>query len=75
MNKIEATIRPEKLNNVTNPLAEVGLVGLNVVHVTGRGTQRGVTMGGAAARADMWLICCPRLSWSWWSTTRTHRRL
>ena len=46
MNKIEGIIRPEKLNNVTNALAEVGLVGLNVVHVTGRGTQRGVTMGG-----------------------------
>lgn len=46
MNKIEAIIRPEKLNNVTNALAEVGLIGLNVVHVTGRGTQRGVTMGG-----------------------------
>ena len=46
MNKIEAILRPDRLNAVTNALAEVGLVGLNVVHVTGRGVQRGVMTGG-----------------------------
>ncbi|MCH9016802.1 MAG: P-II family nitrogen regulator [Chloroflexi bacterium] len=28
-------------------LAEVGLIGLNVINVTGRGAQRGVTVGGS----------------------------
>ena len=37
MNKIEAIIRPEKLTDVKDALAETGLVGLNVTHVTGRG--------------------------------------
>ena len=47
MNKIEAVIRPEKLTNVKDALSEIGLVGLNVVHVTGRGAQKGVRTGGA----------------------------
>ncbi|MEE8465933.1 MAG: P-II family nitrogen regulator [Dehalococcoidia bacterium] len=47
MNKVEAIIRPEKLTDVKDALAEVGLIGLNVVNVTGRGAQRGVTAGGS----------------------------
>ncbi|MDZ4245865.1 MAG: P-II family nitrogen regulator [Dehalococcoidia bacterium] len=43
MEKIEAIIRPEKLEAVKNALAEAGFIGLNVVAVTGRGTQKGVT--------------------------------
>ncbi len=46
MNKIEAIIRPEKLESVKNVLAAEGFVGLNVVQVTGRGAQRGVTHVG-----------------------------
>ncbi|MSQ22927.1 MAG: P-II family nitrogen regulator [Dehalococcoidia bacterium] len=42
MNKIEAIIRPEKLDAVKDALAEAGFVGLNAVSVTGRGVQRGV---------------------------------
>ena len=52
MNKIEAIIRPEKLTCVKDALAKVGLVGLNVAHVTGRGTQKGVLAarpGGAGS--------------------------
>ena len=45
MNKIEAIIRPEKLSCVEKALADVGLVGMNVVHVTGRGAQKGVARG------------------------------
>jgi nitrogen regulatory protein P-II 1 len=45
MNKIEAIIRPEKLTSVKDALAEKGLVGLNVIHVTGRGRQKGVVAG------------------------------
>ena len=47
MNKVEAIIRPEKLNDFKEALVEVGLIGLNVVNVTGRGAQRGVTSGGS----------------------------
>ena len=47
MNKVEAIIRPEKLNDVKEAVVAVGLVGLNVVNVTGRGAQRGVTTGGS----------------------------
>lgn len=42
MNKVEAIIRPEKLDAVKDALAEAGFVGLNAVSVTGRGVQRGV---------------------------------
>ena len=46
MKKIEAIVRPEKLNDVKNALERVGLVGLNIVHVTGRGVQKGIVHGG-----------------------------
>ena len=47
MNKIEAIIRPERLNIVKDALADAGMVGLNIAQVTGRGTQRGIEVGGA----------------------------
>lgn len=46
MNKIEAIIRPEKLDAVKNALASAGLVGINVAPVTGRGAQKGITAAG-----------------------------
>ena len=46
MKKIEAIIRPEKLNEVKDALADAGFVGLNIVHVTGRGAQKGIVHGG-----------------------------
>ncbi len=46
MNKIEAIFRPEKLSAVKDALADAGLVGINVAQVTGRGTQRGIEVGG-----------------------------
>ncbi|MSQ12317.1 MAG: P-II family nitrogen regulator [Dehalococcoidia bacterium] len=48
MKKIEAIIRPERLERVKEALTAAGFVGLNVVNVTGRGTQRGVTYEGRA---------------------------
>ena len=47
VNKVEAVIRSEKLKDVKEALAEVGLIGLNVVNVTRRGAQRGATSGGS----------------------------
>jgi len=46
MKKIEAIIRPEKLNDVKGALEKAGCVGMNVVHVTGRGAQKGIVHGG-----------------------------
>jgi len=44
--KVEAIIRPEKFEAVKEALAEAGFIGLNVVSVTGRGVQKGVTYAG-----------------------------
>jgi nitrogen regulatory protein P-II 1 len=46
MKKIEAIIRPEKLNDVKDALEAAGVLGLNIVHVTGRGAQKGIVHGG-----------------------------
>jgi nitrogen regulatory protein P-II 1 len=46
MKKIEAIIRPEKLNEVKDALEKAGFVGLNIIHVTGRGVQKGIVHGG-----------------------------
>ncbi len=56
MQKIEAIIRPEKLDDVKNALAGAGVTGLNIVHVTGRGVQKGVVhmgRGGETYEVDM----------------------
>ena len=46
MERIEAIIRPERLNLVKDALAEAELVGLIVTPVTGRRIQRGIQVGG-----------------------------
>jgi len=43
MKKIEAVIRPERLEIVKNALAEKGYIGLTVSDVRGRGLQGGMT--------------------------------
>ena len=56
MQNIEAIIRPEKLDEVKNALAGVGVSGLNIVHVTGRGVQKGIVhmgRGGETYEVDM----------------------
>ena len=49
MKKIEAIIRPEKLDDVKHALADKGYVGLNIVGVTGRGVQKGIVHAGRGA--------------------------
>ena len=44
MKKIEATIRPEKLEPVRSALAEMGILGMTVTEVSGRGKQRGIVL-------------------------------
>ena len=56
MNKIEAIIRPERLEAVKEALAAAGFIGLNIVNVTGRGVQKGIVhagRGGEEYRVDM----------------------
>jgi nitrogen regulatory protein P-II 1 len=42
MKKIEAIIRPEKLNPVKEALEQVGIMGMTVSQVRGRGEQKGL---------------------------------
>ncbi|HWQ16611.1 MAG TPA: P-II family nitrogen regulator [Sulfolobales archaeon] len=44
MYKIEAIIRPEKLEEVKRGLDEMGFYGLTVTEVKGRGRQRGIKL-------------------------------
>ena len=44
MKKIEATIRPERLEAVKSALAEIGIYGMTVSEVSGRGRQKGITL-------------------------------
>lgn len=51
MKKIEAIIRPEKLDEVKHALSDKGYVGLNIVGVTGRGVQKGIVHAGRSGQA------------------------
>ncbi len=56
MNKIEAIVRPERLEAVKEALAAAGFIGLNIVNVIGRGVQKGIVhagRGGEEYRVDM----------------------
>ena len=44
MKKIEAIIREEKLDDVKTALEKIGITGLNVSEVKGRGQQKGVSL-------------------------------
>lgn len=44
MKKIEAIIRPEKLDAVRAALEEKGVTGMTVAEVKGRGRQKGITL-------------------------------
>ena len=44
--KIEAIIREEKLSAVQDALRDIGIVGMNVVEVQGRGRQGGISLTG-----------------------------
>ncbi len=56
MKKIEAIIRPEKVNDVKEALDDLGFHGMNFLQVTGRGAQRGIVhqgRGGESVTVDM----------------------
>jgi nitrogen regulatory protein P-II 1 len=43
MKKVEAVIRPERMDIVKNALAEAGYLGMTINEVKGRGIQGGIT--------------------------------
>lgn len=56
MKKIEAIIRPEKVNDVKSALDDLGIHGMNLLQVTGRGAQRGIVhqgRGGETVTVDL----------------------
>ena len=44
MKKIEAIIRPEKLEHVKDALEQEGFVSMTITEVKGRGEQKGITL-------------------------------
>ena len=61
MNKIEAIIRPEKLTEVKDALADIGVVGMNTEHVTGRGRQKGVVVHEGRGAQPMTIDMLPKV--------------
>ena len=51
MKRIEAIIRPERVNHVKEALVESGFSGLTTTQVTGRGAQRGVVHTGRSGQS------------------------
>ncbi len=51
MKKIEAIIRPERVNQLKNALVESGFSGLTTTQVTGRGAQRGIVHTGRSGQS------------------------
>jgi nitrogen regulatory protein P-II 1 len=48
LKKIEAIIREDKINDVREALAKVGIVGMNTFEIRGHGRQGGITLLGRA---------------------------
>ena len=56
MKKVEAIIRPERLQNVQDSLDELGVSGLTVTEVVGCGRQKGYTEQYRGSRANISLL-------------------
>ncbi len=56
MKKIEAIIKPFKLDDVREALAEVGITGMTVSEVKGFGRQKG-TLSCTVVQSTWWIFC------------------
>ncbi len=67
MKKIEAIIKPFKLDDVKEALTEIGVIGMTVMEVRGSGARRGTpsSTGARSTRSTSF----PRSSWRSWSPT------
>jgi nitrogen regulatory protein P-II 1 len=54
--KIEAIIRREKFDDVSKALSEIGIVGLNVSEVRGRGRQGGIRLASRSGSYKIDLV-------------------
>jgi nitrogen regulatory protein P-II 1 len=48
LKKVEAIIREDKVNDVKDALADIGIMGLNIFEVRGHGRQGGIQLVGRA---------------------------
>ena len=46
LKKIEAIIREDKVNDVRDALKQIGIMGMNVFEIRGRGRQGGIVLSG-----------------------------
>lgn len=55
MKKIEAIVRPERLDMIKKGLEEVGVIAMTVIDVSGRGEQKGIKLQyrGGTLNVDM----------------------
>jgi nitrogen regulatory protein PII len=56
MKMIQAIIRHEKLGDVKSALSDIGVIGLNVTEIQGRGVQKGQTRQWRGAVYDIDLL-------------------
>jgi nitrogen regulatory protein P-II 1 len=56
MKKIEAIIRPERLEQVKVALEDKGVVGMTVIQVLGRGEQKGIKLQDRGGTMDVDLL-------------------
>jgi nitrogen regulatory protein P-II 1 len=56
MKMIQAIIRHEKLGDVKSALSDIGVIGLNVTEIQGRGVQKGQTRQWRGAVYDVDLL-------------------
>jgi nitrogen regulatory protein P-II 1 len=56
MMKVEAIIRPERLDQVKKALEDKGVVGMTVSEVTGRGEQKGIKLQFRGRTMDVDLL-------------------
>ena len=73
MKKIEAIVRPERLEQIKNALEEKGFVAMTVIEVLGRASRRASNFNTGAA-PWRW-TCSPSSNWSFMSLTRRSIRL
>ena len=56
MKKIEAIIRPERLEQVKSALEEKGIVAMTIINVMGRGEQKGIKLQYRGGTMDVDLL-------------------
>lgn len=56
MKKIEAIIKPFKLDDVRESLSNIGITGMTVSEVRGFGRQKGI-LSYIAGRSIWWIFC------------------